>query len=185
MARSTAARSWFWRTGADDFGVHADFAFVWRQSDLAAKMGPWPHSLQSGLRNWFKCIESCRPWQPSMPNRVWSKLRTETDSIDMSKLWNSTNYPQVIWNWFCMQLGWFYFKQASPNESHPSNAGWDFHRKQGEDHTYYCDDDYHEFGFGCSLSSWARRLKTPNHSSAVSQVDGVTSWRMDQIYKYK
>ena len=96
MARSTAARNWFWRIGADDFGVHADFAFVWRQSDLAATMGPWPHSLQSGLRNWFKCIESCRPWQPSMPNRVWSKLRTETGSVKILKRkwswWNKLKY---------------------------------------------------------------------------------------------
>ena len=90
MARSTAARSWFWRTGADDFGVHADLGFVWRQSDLAATMGPRHHSLQSDLRNWFKCIESWRPWQPSMPSRVWSKLRTETGSVKMSKLWNSS-----------------------------------------------------------------------------------------------
>ena len=31
-----------------------------------------------------------------------------------------------------------------------------------------------QLGLDCSLSSWARRLKTPNRSSAVSQVQGVS-----------
>ena len=72
---------WFW--------CSCWFWFCMNTSDLAA-LGPWPHSLQSDSRNWFKCIESWRPWQPSMPSRVWSKLRTETGSVKMSKLWNSS-----------------------------------------------------------------------------------------------